>query len=185
MSTRITATSPSRAAAAEAASILTAYDFSAVDSVVDIGGGEGALVAALLHARPHLRALLFDLDSAIGADRWSSNVSGAALSASGAFFAGIPAGYDLYLLKGVICRWDDRDAVHILRNCRAAMDDTSRLLVIEGLVTADGAPQGNNMPHARSAPNLQRLFAASGLDLTRIVPAACGLSLIEAVPRAA
>lgn len=183
MSTRIDATTPARAAAAQAASILAAYDFSAVDSIADLGGGEGALIAALLQARPHLRALVFDLDSAIAAEKRHADESGAALSASGAFFAGIPAGYDLYLLKEILCRWNDRDAIHILRNCRAAMDGTSRLLVIEGLVTAHGTPQGNDTPHTRSAPNLQRLFAPSGLDLTRIVPAACGLSLIEAVPR--
>jgi hypothetical protein len=183
MSTRINATPPACAAAAQAASILAVYDFSAVESVADIGGGEGALVAALLQARPHLRALVFDLDSAIAADKRHADESGAALSASGAFFAGIPAGYDLYLLKDVICRWDDRDAIHILRNCRAAMADQSRLLVIESLITADGPPRGNAMPNARSAPNFHRLFAASGLELTRIVPTADALSLIEAVPR--
>jgi hypothetical protein len=182
MSTRINAAPLARAAAAEAASLLAAYDFSAIESVADIGG-DGALVAALLQARPHLRALVFDLDSVIDAEKRHAAESGVALSALGAFFAGIPAGYDLYLLKDVICRWDDRDAVHILRNCRAAMGDKSRLLVIECLFPTDHALPDSNTPNSRSAADYRRLFAASGLDLARIVPTVEGSNLIEAVPR--
>lgn len=181
MSTRIPAGLSSRIAAAEAAAILAAYDFSAAASLADIGGGEGALIASLLRRRPQLRALVFDLDSAI-ADQ--ADGSGAALSAAGAFFAGIPANYDLYLLKDVIRRWNDRDAIHILRNCRAAMGDASRLLVIEELVPGDLATPSGPLPQARSAYDHRRLLEASGLALIAIVPTSCRLSLIEAVPHA-
>jgi hypothetical protein len=168
MSTRIPLDPSSRAAASEAAAILAVYDFAAVRSVADIGGGEGALIASLLRVRPELRALVLDLDSAI-ADQ------------AGAFFAGIPANYDLYLLKDVIRRWDDRDAVHILRNCRAAMGDASRLLVIEELVPGGAATPACAPPRLRSAADHRRLLESAGLAFTSIVPTACRVSLIEAV----
>lgn len=179
MSTRMTVTFSSRTAAAEAAAILAAYDFANARSLADLGGGEGALIAALLRARPQLRVLVFDLDSAI-ADQ--PGLTGASLGAAGAFFAGIPAGHDIYLLKDVIRRWNDRDAIHILRNCRAAMGDASRLLVIEEVAVSAAPAPPDAPPQARSASDHRRLLEASGLALTGIVPTSCRLSVVEALP---
>jgi hypothetical protein len=165
--------------AADAAAVLRAYDFSAATSLADIGGGEGPLLPALLRTHPALQALVLDLESVLG--------SGVDLcddaNQAGEFFAGIPAGCDLYLLNAVLSHWSDRIATCILRNCRAAMGSHSRLLVIERLeVSSPPSPAATTM---RTAPAYRALLHAAGLTCTRIVPTAATPSIIEAMERAA
>lgn len=166
--------------AAEAQAVLDAYDFSAVTSLADIGG-EGALVPALLRAQALLRALVFDLESALGgAAPLCEDDKGDAKP--GDFFAGIPADYDVYLLERVVSQWNDRAAICILRNCRAAMGQRSRLLLIERVAAPFDAARGDET--IRTARVYRAILQAAGLELTRIVPTAAGISVIEAVPRA-
>jgi C-methyltransferase len=166
--------------ATEAEAIRAAYDFSAIRSLADIGG-EGTLVPVLRRAQPRLQALVFDLESALGGtsplcdDKPGSG-------RPDAFFAGIPADHDLYLLEGIISQWHDRAAVCILRNCRAAMGAQSRLLVIERIAAW---PRATHSGEDRRVPEYRALLQAAGLDMTRFVPTASRLSVIEAVPRAA
>lgn len=180
----------------EAAAIIEAYEFDGFDSLADIGGGEGALVAALLRAHPALRALVFDLDSATGGARQlvdAADPTRRATCMTGDFFAGIPAGYDLYLLKSVLHNWNDKDAACILRNCRAAMGPKSRLLVIERVVPQSGQPSDAKLfdinmlvvmgGQERTAPEYRALLQAAGLELARVIPTASSLSVIEALPR--
>jgi hypothetical protein len=172
--TKMAFASPSPAA--EAAAILRAYDFSAVTSLADIGG-EGALVPALRQAQPKLRALVFDLESALGGSAPLCE-DGKVKAGSDEFFAGIPAGYDAYLLDRVVSQWHDRAAVCILRNCRAAMAPHSRLLMVERI-----APRAFDNDGLRTACGYEALLQAAGLVLTRIVPTAAQPSVIEAIPR--
>jgi hypothetical protein len=174
------ARAPSFSPASEAEAILRAYDFSAVTSIADIGG-EGALVSTLLRAQPRLRALVFDLESALGGTTPLCD-DNKAIARPGDFFAGIPADYDLYVLERVVSQWHDRAAICILRNCRAAMGAHSRLLLIEDVAAWPRAPQPGE---DRRAPDYRTLLAAAGLEFTRIVPTAGFSSVIEAKPRAA
>jgi hypothetical protein len=181
--------------AQESAAILAAYDFSAITLVVDVGGGHGALVAALLQAHPHLSGWVFDLAPVVeGAERMLADAGVAARGTgiAGDFFAAVPSGGDLYLLKSVIHNWDDADAVRILRTCRQAMAEHARLLVVERVI-----PLGNTAAEAklfdinmlvvaggqeRTEDEYRALFQAAGFDLTRIIATNSPLSLIEGMP---
>jgi hypothetical protein len=118
-----------------AAGIAAGYDFSGVSSVVDVGGGTGSLVRAILRANPQVRGTIVDLPHArglahhgIAVDRLGDRCNFLA----GDFFESVPDNADVYVLKSVLQEWDDARAVAILTTCRRAMTPTSRLLVVEG-----------------------------------------------------
>lgn len=179
----------------EIAAILAAYDFAGVDTVVDIGGGQGALVAGLLRAHPHLNGTVFDLPSVVaGAAQLfhEAGVADRARSHAGDFFDDVPRGGDLYLMKSVLHNWDDEDALRILGTCRAAMGAAARLLVIERVIAPGNQPSEaklfdiNMMTVAggreRSADEYRALLAKAGLVLRRVIATAAPLSIIEARP---
>jgi O-methyltransferase/methyltransferase family protein len=179
----------------ETSAILAAYDFSDFAHVVDVGGGHGALVAALLGAHAHLRAVVFDLElAARGAQELLSEagLAGRTTVTAGDFFRAIPAGGDLYLLKSVLHNWDDAAAVNILRNCRAAMAGHAKLLVIERVIPAAPGPSEAilfdiNMlvvlgGQERTQQEYAELFRAADLVLTRVIATRSPMSLVEGVP---
>ena len=181
--------------AQELAAILAVYDFSGFSDVVDIGGGRGALVAALLTTCSHLRAVILDLEPAArGATQLLSEagLTGRATFIAGDFFSAIPDGGDVYLMKSVLHNWDDEAAVRILRNCREAMAKHARLVVIERVIPAVTGPSEAilfdiNMlvvlgGQERTEKEYEALFRAADLDLVRIIPTRSPLSLIEGVP---
>jgi hypothetical protein len=165
----------------ETAAILEAYDFSDARSVVDIGGGHGALLAALLRAHPQMTGTLFDLPSV---------VAGAESVLSEMGIAEAPAGADLYVMKSVLHNWDDTDALRLLSTCRAAMAPKARLLVIERVVPEGNAPAEAKLfdinmlvvagGRERTEQEYRRLFAEAGLTLTRIGGTRSPLSVIVA-----
>jgi SAM-dependent methyltransferase len=123
-------------APATAAAMAASYDFSQFGSVMDVGGGNGAILIGLLGANPKLRGIVFDRAGA--AQRARTKLSEAGLTArceavAGDFFAAVPEGADAYLLKHVIHDWDDAKATAILVNCRRAMKPGARLLIAEGV----------------------------------------------------
>lgn len=177
-----------------AKAVVAAYDFSSIVKLADIAGGHGSLLAAILRANSHLRGLLFDVPQVIaGAQSHleAEGVSGRCELASGDFFASVPGGADAYLMKHIIHDWDDARALAILRNCHRAMPETGKLLLVEMVV-----PPGNE-PHfakiqdlemmlspgglERTAGEFRQLFAAAGFELTRIIPTASPMSVIEGV----
>jgi hypothetical protein len=175
----------------ESAAIIGAYDFSGVSSVVDIGGGQGELVRALLGAHPHLSGVVFDLPATVSKTRTQTVAKGLQF-AGGDFFVHVPSGGDVYLLKSVIHNWSDGDAVRILETCRKAMTPAARLLVIERVIPDGGEPSEAKLfdinmlvtvgGKERSAAEYGALFRAADFELTRVVPTASPLSLIEARP---
>jgi hypothetical protein len=175
--------------------ILAAHDFSGFAHVVDIGGGQGALVAALLGMYPRMRGTVLDLATvADGAQRLlaEAGVTGRASFIPGDFFGAIPPGGDLYLLKSVIHNWNDADATNILRGCRRAMADDARLIVIERVIPAGNVPSEATLfdinmlvvlgSQERTEPEYRALFDAAGFALARVVPTGSAMSLIEGVP---
>jgi hypothetical protein len=120
-----------------AAALIATYDLSRFRTIVDVGGGNGALLVAVLAAFPGPRGILFDLPSGCGGAR--SHVEAAGLNArcqvvEGDFFEAVPEGADAYVLKAVIHDWPDDKSVAILKNCCAAIAARGKLLLIERLM---------------------------------------------------
>jgi orsellinic acid C2-O-methyltransferase len=183
-----------------AASVVDGYDFGPFQTVVDIGGGSGPLVAAVLAAHPHLRGMLFDRADGVGhAPRVlsESGVTDRCEIRTGDFFVSIPHG-DLYLCKSVVFNWADDDQVStILENCRRVIPDKGRLLLVEKMLPA--AVDGSIPPQIyvddvnsvvslggrlRTEPEYRALLSASGFDLTvhRLASEPAGYSLLECTP---
>jgi hypothetical protein len=122
----------------ESAEIVKAYDFSNAASLVDLGGGEGVLLAEILSANPKARAALFEQTSVIEAARRSldAEVARRIEFVRGDFFKAVPEGRDIYILKNIMHDWDDDQSVALLGVCRKAMKSDSKLLLVEGVVPA-------------------------------------------------
>jgi len=179
-----------------AAAIAAAYDFSPFRKLVDIGGGNGSLLIGILKANPHLHGIVFDLPHA--ADKARGKITEAGLQSrceaiGGDFFKEVPAGADVYIIKHVIHDWNDDRATAILRNVHRAMPPHGKLLIAEGVYppridrsdTSRGAAANDvNMlvstgGRQRSEAEFRSLYDAAGFKLTKIVPTAARLSLIE------
>lgn len=178
------------------AALVAAYDFGHFGTVVDVGGGTGSLLTAILQAHPGPQGVLFDLPhSRERAEEAIARVglAGRCVFASGDFFAGVPGGGDAYLLKLILHDWDDARCLTILEQCRRAMPATGTLLVLEHVLPEDDGPALDavmmdiNMlvlvgGRERSAADFGRLFTHAGFRLTRVIPTSSPLSVVEAVP---
>ena len=177
----------------EAAAIMAAYDFSSVRSLVDVGGGQAGLVAALLSRYPCLWAIVFDRAEPTQAGKLfaSPHIGSRGTFMQGDFFAAVPEGGDLYLLKSVIHNWDDAAAASILRNCRKAIPREGRLLLVERVIPSGNAPSEAKLfdinmlvtvgGRERTETQYDSLLRSVGLQLTKVTPTKSHVSLIEAV----
>jgi hypothetical protein len=178
-----------------AAAALEAYDFSPFHRVVDVGGGYGPLLAAILKANPQAEGVLFDTETIVeGARRY---LEGEGLLercelVAGDFFEAVPAGGDLYVLSQVLHDWDDEHGLQILKSCREAMPANGTLLVLEalmpervsepaGVVDSDLIMLAMTGGRERTEAEYRELLAASGFRLARIVPTQSPTFVIEAV----
>src|SRR5262245_30160194 len=150
-------------------SLLSSYDFSKFNCVVDVGGGDGSLIAEVLRASPHLRGILFDQPQVVqrAAQVLGSGLAPRSQILAGRFFEGVPAGGDAYLLKEVLHDWDDSASIDILRACRAVMQNTARLSVIESVI---GSP--NEAPAGKFV-DINIMVITGGRERTRDEFAAC------------
>ncbi len=173
-----------------ARAIVGTYDFSTAGTVVDIAGGQGMLIAAILRANPALHGVLFDQPHVVAGASPLLEAAGVADRcelASGDFFVTVPPG-DLYTLRHILHDWDDEHTIAILRSCAEAMPPSGRALVIESVIEPGNDPSPAkfldlmmfvmNGGRERTAEEYRRLFAAAGLKLTRIIPTEAE-SLIE------
>jgi ubiquinone/menaquinone biosynthesis C-methylase UbiE len=113
---------------------VAAYDFAGVRTVVDVGGGNGAMLAAILRAHSEMRGVLFDLAQGLagaGESLAAAGVADRVTLAEGSFFEVVPSGADLYLLKFIIHDWDDDQSLAILQTCRRAMNGRAKLVILE------------------------------------------------------
>lgn len=144
-----------------AATVLSAYDFSRFACVVDVGGGQGTFLAALLTRHPSMRGVLFDQPHVVaGSD---AVFRGAGLAercrvVDGSFFSAVPEGGDAYVLKAILHDWEAEEATVILRACRRAMGPAGVVLVIERLL---GAP---NEDAAATFSDLNMLVMPGGRE---------------------
>jgi hypothetical protein len=182
---------------AEGPKIAASYPFGRFNTLIDIGGGQGHIIAEILRQHPALKGALFDLPPT--ADVARTFLAGQDLShrcevCAGDFFQAVPAGYDAYVIKSVLHDWDDEKAVQILRHCRDAMPSHGRVLVIE-IVVAPGQPMGHPHPmidlemivtfggKERTAHEFATLFSGAGLALEQVTPITDSFfSVVEARP---
>ena len=178
------------------AAVVAAYDFSRLRTLVDVGGGQGALISSILRANPGLRGILFDIPPVVDGARacTAAGLAGRLELVAGDVFAAVPSGGDAYLLKWIIHDWDDERSLAILRNCHRAMPPEGRLLLVERVVpertdrsadTQSTLLTDLNMlvltgGHERTAAEYRTLVGGAGFALARIVPTATPLGIIEA-----
>ena len=182
-----------------ARSMLEAYDFGRFETLMDVGGSYGALLAAILQARPELSGQVFDLPAlkdASTAYLQRMGVADRARFTGGSFFDPIPPGADGYMLKSIIHDWDDDEAVQILKNCAAAAGREGRVLVMDriapelaGTDPADVVTfQGDlmmltaNGGMERTLKQFQAIYDAAGLSLDGVTTTAVGFSVMETRP---
>lgn len=167
-----------------AEAIASEVNFAGVNSVVDVGGGFGELLIAVLCAHPHMRGHLFDMAHAI--DAAHSRLADAGVAercqlVAGSFFDAVPAGADAYLLKSVLHDWDDDRCVTILTKCAQAMSSNSRLLIVERLMPEHMSVSTYDQGIARG--DLNMLVAQDGQERTlenyRDLLLVAGLRLME------
>jgi hypothetical protein len=176
------------------AAVVAAYDFAEAGTVVDVGGGQGGLLSAILAANPRARGVLFDLPHVAAMAQQhleSAGLASRSRAEAGDFFEKVPPGGDLYLLRKVIHDWDDESARRILRTCHAALADSARLLMVEMVLPADNAPAYAKLldllmlvysgGRERTEQEYRDLLESADFSLARIIATSSTVSIIEAV----
>lgn len=173
--------------------VVAGYDFSAYPTIIDVGGGHGPLLAAILAATPASRGVLYDLPRVV-ADAPSllseRKVADRVHIAQGSFFDSVPSGGDAYILKNILHDWPDEKAVQILRNVRTAAGPRAAVLLVELVIPkhdrdfpgkwVDLEMLLNLGARERTADEYRALLNQAGLQMTRVVQTASPLSVVEA-----
>ena len=179
--------------------VASAYDFTGLLSVVDVGGGRGTLIAGLLKANPGLRGTVFDLEAGLAETEdylKTEGVHDRCAIKRGSFFDHVPSGHDAYVLKNIIHDWSDEKAAVILANCRKAMSPEQRLILIERIVPARSEDSASARQlfmadmqmmvllggRERTLDEFRALLEGAGFQLTRVIPTESAFQLIEAIP---
>ncbi|WP_394835784.1 SAM-dependent methyltransferase [Pendulispora rubella] len=178
--------------------VLDAYDFSGIQRLCDVGGGQGRMLSAILAKYPAMRGILFDQPQVIAGAAPTlerAGVSARCESVGGSFFECVPAEADAHLLKAIIHDWNDEDCVRILQSVRRASTAGQKLLVIDAVVQANHAPGHaldlNKMVdlvmllftpggRERTERDFDALLRASNFELVRVLPTQSPISIVEA-----
>jgi O-methyltransferase domain len=181
----------------EAAKIASGYPFGQFRTLIDVGGGQGHILAAILLAHKDTRGTVFDIEPTAALARnflLDRGLADRCDAVSGSFFVEVPSGYDAYILKSILHDWDDAKATKILKTCRQAIPQQGRLLIIEEVVVPR---QTVGSPHRfvdlemlvhfggkeRTESEYDKLMRSAGFSLERVVPIKDSFfSVIEAVP---
>lgn len=178
-----------------ASAVATAYDFSGFERLVDVGGGDASLMAAVLHAHPSLRGVVVEQEGAAGRARTRLRQEGLDQRCEvvvGDFFDGVPAGGDAYLLSRVMHVFDDEAAVAILRNCRRRVPHHGVVLVVERVLPPANTPFFGMLGDLnmlaltggveRTEAEYRVLLESAGLVFAGVVKTATDASVLEARP---
>jgi hypothetical protein len=174
--------------------VINAYDLSGVKQLCDVGGGNGSVLIATLKRYPAMRGVLYDLPHVVERARPAFDAAGLkdrCTLIGGDFFKEIPAGSDAYFFRHIIHDWDDEKATKILVNCRQALPQGGKILVVESIIPPGNEPFfGKDIDltmlvipggQERTEEEYRQLFAGAGLKLARIVPTAGEMFVLEAV----
>jgi hypothetical protein len=173
--------------------LVDAYDWGQFRTLVDIGGGSGSTLAAILEANPNVSGILFDRDHVI--ERGQELLAQRGLSDRcrthvGSFFDAVPTGADGYFMKHILHDWTDEDCLRILHACHRAMPDNARLLVCEKVIVSGNDRQFGKLTdlvmlamtdggRERTETEFRDLLAAVSFHLVRIVPTRSDNALLE------
>lgn len=173
--------------------ILEKYDFSNFERIIDIGGGNGALLISILEKYKNCIGILYDLPNVIKESKKYIDISMAKDNIkmeSGNMFLNIPKGGDCYLLKRILHDWDDYNCIKILKNCRESIVTDGRLLIIDSIITKNKPTGKINDVHMmivcpggkeRTRKEFIYLLNQSGFELKKII-GNDGISIIECTP---
>jgi len=174
---------------------VSTYDFSRASLLVDVAGGDGTVLSAILLSQPQLSAVYLDRPSML--EVATRNLAAAGVKdrcqlVTGNFFESVPTGGDVYLVCQTLHNWDDPPAAQILATCRRAMTDGSTLVVVERILPRGHVSHGGplidlNMlvlmgGRERTEDEYEALLAKAGFRMTSARPAPYGNSFIEAEP---
>jgi hypothetical protein len=174
--------------------VADAYSFERMHSIVDVGGGHGLLLAAILTRNPHLQGTVYDVETVIAGAKNGplKPMSNRCKFEAGDMFSSVPAGSDVYIMKHIIHDWPDDLCLKVLKSCRQGVNAGGKLLVVDNVIQpgnefAPGKfldlqmlifPGGRE----RTEKEFRELFAAAGWRLTRIIPLPVPVSIVEGVP---
>ena len=174
---------------------LEAYDFGGVGVLVDVAGGHGQVLTSILQRHREMRGILFDLEHVIAGAQpriQQLGLEDRCETRTGSFFEAVPEGGDAYILKHIIHDWDDDRAVLILKNIKRAMKPGGRVILLESVLGPENQPDFGKLidlemllmtgGRERNEEEFKALFARAGYRLTRLVPTASPLAVIEARP---
>ncbi|MCA9016410.1 MAG: methyltransferase, partial [Planctomycetaceae bacterium] len=174
----------------------SAYDFSQIKVLADVGGGNGSNLISILQAYPNLRGMLYDLPHVVERAQAQFEQAGVADRCEligGDFFESVPQGADACILRHIIHDWNDDKSLCILKNCHAALPEDGKLLVMESVISP-----GNDLfmgkfvdlvmllvtgGKERKREQFQSLYQQAGFELTDIFRTATEISIIEGVKR--
>jgi precorrin-6B methylase 2 len=175
--------------------LLATYDFSSCKQLVDVGGGCGTLMGLILAANPSLKGTLFDQPDVVPQSKTVLSAYGVldrCEIVAGDFFEAVPMGGDTYVLSNIIHDWDNDRALSILRNCRRAIDEQGRLLLVEMVLSSQQQPTLAQMTdlnmliltggRERTQEDFTSLLTNSGFALKRVLPVQQITCIVEAVP---
>jgi hypothetical protein len=178
-----------------AASILDAYDFSGVRTIMDVGGSNGSLILAILARHPEMKGKIADLpyiEPQAKANIAAAGVAGRCAFEASDFFHKVPGGADLQVMKSILHDWNDEECVRLLRNCRASLEPGGKLLVVEMLVPEAAGPDFVTLMdlnmlvmtggRERTAREYDALFEAAGFGRARVIPTRSPVALLETRP---
>jgi hypothetical protein len=174
--------------------VADAYNFEGVRSIVDIAGGHGFLLATILERNPNLRGTLYEVPHVLegAATGPLKPVMDRCTLASGDMFSAVPASADAYIMKHIIHDWPDDLCIQLLKVCRKGVNPGGKLLVVDAVIQPGNDFSSDKFldlqmlifPSGceRTEKQFHNLFAASGWQLSRILPAASSVSIVEGVP---
>ncbi|WP_404815905.1 methyltransferase [Streptomyces thermolineatus] len=184
-----------------AAQLAAGYDFSGAKKVVDLGGGDGTLLAAILPTQPHLQGIVFDSPSGVAEAPdvlAKAGVADRCEARSGDFFRDIPSDGDLYIIKSVFQDWGDEDSLALLRSCRSQMPESATLLIVGSVLPETASTDQpimfftdlnmlvNTGGRERTESEFRAMLDGTGFTVRSVQLGAAGpLSIIEAVPAVA
>jgi hypothetical protein len=180
---------------AEPPAVADAYDFSAFESIVDVGGATGNLLVHILRRHRQPRGVLFDLPHVVRDAPALLKAHGMAdrvTIESGSFFEAVPHGHEAYMLSHIIHDWTEELCLSILGHCRRAVAPNGRLLIIEMVLPEGDTPHPGKMldmmmlmgpgGQERTGEEYRALLTKADFRMTRVVPTASPVSIVEAVP---
>jgi len=178
-----------------APAVAQSYDFGTFSKLVDVGGGEGLMLATILQRYPNLVGVLFDLPIVVERARLfleSSGVANRCQIVPGDFFDGVPTRGDGFLVRHVVHDWEDERAITLLRNIRRAIHPSGRLLLVEGIVPPGNTPSAAKLldlemltltgGRERTETEYNSLLSAAGFELLSVHAAHGPDQIIEATP---